>query len=316
MKKKMFTLIILLCLFYILKYPAITVKAAANGLVLWFEQVIPALLPFAILSNIMISSNILPSITGKIAPILRLILPVSDSGAFVLLSGFLFGFPMGSKNCAELLRQNKIEKQEAQILFVLTNNISPAFIQSYLLTQQLKLPHYFGLSLLILYLPPLIFAKFLLHKKNAAAKTLPNHKKTASRSKINFQIIDAGIMNGFETLTKIGGYIMIFSILASCFLMLPIPELLKTICIGAVELTNGIHYLSSTALTPQSKYVLAMIFTAFGGLSGVAQTSAMIKGTGLSMKKYVLWKLVLCIITGILSIIVMQLVPINPTNQL
>lgn len=302
----MFTLIILLCLFYILKYPAITVKAAANGLVLWFEQVIPALLPFAILSNIMISSNILPSITGKIAPILRLILPVSDSGAFVLLSGFLFGFPMGSKNCAELLRQNKIEKQEAQILFVLTNNISPAFIQSYLLTQQLKLPHYFGLSLLILYLPPLIFAKFLLHKKNAAAKTLPNHKKTASRSKINFQIIDAGIMNGFETLTKIGGYIMIFSILASCCSQLAIPEILKICCIGATELTNGIYALSHSSLSIEIQYVLAMIFTAFGGISGLAQTSAMIKDTELSMKTYICLKLLLCILSGLLALILIQ----------
>ena len=109
---------------------------------------------------------------------------------------------------------------------------------------------------------------------------------------------------------------MIFSILASCFLMLPMPELLKTGCIGVIELTNGIHYLSSTAMTSESKYVLAMMFTAFGGLSGVAQTSAMIKGTGLSIKKYVCLKLVLCIITGILSMIVMQLVPINPASQL
>ena len=129
----MFILIILLCLFYILKYPAVTVNAAANGLVLWFEHILPALLPFAILSNIIISSNILPSLTGKILPILKHIIPVSESGAFVLLSGFLFGFPMGSKNCAELLRQNKITKEEADILFIITNNMSPVFIQSYIL---------------------------------------------------------------------------------------------------------------------------------------------------------------------------------------
>lgn len=309
----MFILIILLCLFYILRFPEITVHAAGNGLILWFEQVLPSLLPFAILSNIIIASDILSSLVGKIMPVIQKIMPVSISGAFVLLSGLLFGFPMGSKNCAAFLMDGKMDKQEAEILFIITNNMSPVFIQNYILSQQLGMSAYFGWSMLILYLPPLLLGRYYLIKH-------PTHKniqkKSASRLKINFQIVDAGIMNGFETLTKIGGYIMIFSILASCFLVLPIPELLKTICIGAVELTNGIHYLSSTALTPQIKYVLAMIFTAFGGLSGVAQTSAMIKGTGLSMKKYVLWKLVLCIITGILSIVVMQLVPINPTNQL
>lgn len=292
----MFILIILLSLYYILRFPEITVHAAGNGLILWFEQVLPSLLPFAILSNIIIASDILPS-----------------AGTFAVLSGFLFGFPMGSKNCAKLLLEGKMEKQEAEILFIITNNMSPVFIQSYILVQQLRLPGYFAWSLLVLYIPPLLLGMLLL-RKCPADKNL--HKKSASRSKINFQIVDAGIMNGFETLTKIGGYIMIFSILASCFLMLPMPDFLKTVCIGAVELTNGIHYLSSTALTSESKYVLAMIFTAFGGLSGVAQTSAMIKGTGLSMKKYVLWKLVLCIITGILSILVMQLVPINSACQM
>ena len=303
----MFILIILLCLFYILKYPAVTVNAAANGLVLWFEHILPALLPFAILSNIIISSDILPSLTGKILPILKHIIPVSESGAFVLLSGFLFGFPMGSKNCAELLRQNKITKEEADILFIITNNMSPVFIQSYILEQQLKLHGYFVLSLLILYLPPLILGSFLLRKQKASDFS---HKKSASRSKINFQIVDAGIMNGFETLTKIGGYIMIFSILASCFSMLPLPNQAKLCFIGITELTNGIHAISHTSMTKGSQYVLAMIFTAFGGLSGIAQTSAMIKDTGLSIKRYCFIKAVLTIITGLLAVIIILINPV------
>ena len=304
MKKKMFILIILLALFYILKYPGLTVSAAANGLVLWFERVLPALLPFAILSNIIIASDILPALTGKIVPFIRLFLPISDTGTFVLFSGFLFGFPMGSKNCAELLRQNKINPYEAEVLFIITNNISPVFIQSYILEQQLKLSGYFGISMLILYLPPIILGKYLLHK---APPQILNHKKTASRSKINFQIVDAGIMNGFETLTKIGGYIMIFSILASSFNQLALPESLKICCIGFTELTNGIHALSNSSLAIEYQYIPAMIFTAFGGISGFAQTSAMIKDTCLSMRKYIFWKVVLCIITGILACIVVYL---------
>lgn len=309
----MFVIIILLCLFYILRFPDVTMKAAANGLMLWFEQILPSLLPFAILSNVIISSNILPLVIGKISPFIQRFFPVSDAGIFVLLSGFLFGFPMGSKNCAQLLLEDKMDKREAEILFIITNNMSPVFIQSYILGQKLQLPGYFGISLLILYLPPLLLGWFLLHRVNANENT---HKKTASRSKINFQIIDAGIMNGFETLTKIGGYIMIFSILASCFNLLAIPELLKIICIGFIELTNGIQFMSNTTLSLEVQYILAMVFTAFGGFSGIAQTSAMIKGTGLSMKKYIQFKLVLCIITGILSILVMQCVPINSACQM
>ena len=301
----MFILIILFTLFYILKYPAVTVSAAANGLVLWFERVIPSLLPFAILSYLIIASDVLSALTQKITPLLKLFYPVSETGSFVVFSGFLFGFPMGSKNCAELLRQNKISQKEAEVLFIITNNISPVFIQSYILEQQLQLSGYFLKSLLILYLPPLILGRFLLPTNTNAIH--PSQKKSASRSKINFQIVDAGIMNGFETLTKIGGYIMIFSILASCFFMLPFPEPIKICAIGFTELTNGIHLLCTSALPPKHKYVLAMIFTAFGGFSGFAQTSAMIKDTHLSIKKYIYWKVILCIVTGILAYGIMYL---------
>jgi len=313
MKKKMFILIILLSLFYMIRFPEITVHAAGNGLILWFEQILPSLLPFAILSNIIIYSDILPGLLKKLLPLVQKILPVSTSGAFVLLSGFLFGFPMGSKNCSGLLLDGKMEKQEAEVLFIITNNMSPVFIQNYILGQQLNLPEYFGLSILILYLPPLLLGKYLLQQQNFSQNF---HKKTASRSKINFQIVDAGIMNGFETLTKIGGYIVIFSILASCFLLFPMSDSLKAGCIGVMELTNGIHFLSSTSLSLETKYILAMIFTAFGGISGIAQTSAMIKDTGLSIKKYVFWKLVLCITTGILSILLLKVIPINSACQM
>ena len=139
MKKKIFILIILLSLFYILYFPNITVHAAGNGLILWFEQILPSLLPFAILSNIIISADILPSLIIKILPFVQKILPISTYGTFVLFSGFLFGFPMGSKNCAALLLDKKIEQQEAEILFIITNNMSPVFIQSYILGQQLQL---------------------------------------------------------------------------------------------------------------------------------------------------------------------------------
>ena len=301
----MFIFIILFALFYILKYPTVTVNAAANGLILWFERVLPSLLPFAILSNIIITADILPALTGKILPILRPVIPVSEAGAFVLFSGFLFGFPMGSKNCAELLRQDKISQREADVLFIITNNMSPIFIQSYILEQQLQLSNFFLKTLLILYLPPFILGCILLQKTSTHQYLI--QKKSASRSKINFQIVDAGIMNGFETLTKIGGYIMIFSILASCFAILPLPETIKLYCIGLTELTNGIHILCASTLSFVHKYVLAMVFTAFGGISGFLQTSAMIKDTRLSVKNYLFWKVILCIITGVLAYLAMYL---------
>lgn len=165
MKKKFICFAILILTVYILLYPADAVNASRNGLMLWYEKVLPTLLPFAILSNVLIHSGYMDAITKHLTKYFRLFLPVSGEGAFILCSGFLFGFPMGSKNCAELLKADKIHPEEAGILFYITNNISPVFIGSYLLVQQLQLRGMFGISIFILYGPALILGMLLLHRK-------------------------------------------------------------------------------------------------------------------------------------------------------
>ncbi len=286
---------------------------------LWYNQVLPTLLPFAIVSNILIYSGYLEYLVKPLAPIIKRLLPVSSNGAFVLLSGFLFGFPMGSKNCAELLRCGQITKSEADVLFIITNNISPVFISSFILNQQLNLPSRTAISYLILYLPPLLIGKVLLQRKqgktdtpgDAQAASLTAAKRPASRFQMNFKIIDAGIMNGFETLTRLGGYIMLFSMIASILQKLPFSENFKLMCTGITEITNGIHLIPKIIPHADSQYILAMAFTAFGGLSGIAQTSSMIKDTGLSLRAYCRLKFWLMLCTGLLAWLVTRCVPIS-----
>lgn len=272
--------------------------SASAGLLLWYKMVLPALLPFSILSNILIYSNYMQSITKYPARLLQPLLPISENGVFVLFTGFLFGFPMGSKNCAQLLQKKSLSQQEAQILFVITNNISPVFISSYILQQQLKLPSLTLLSYLVLFLPPLLWGEYLLTRSKSKYFS---KKNPASGSQMNFKIIDAGIMNGFETIIKLGGYIMLFSMAASFLRMLPIPKVLLLIITGFTEITTGIQQLGQSNLSIRLQYILAMTFTAFGGISGLAQTSSMVKGTVLSMKKYLLQKLFLTGVSALLA---------------
>lgn len=99
-------------------------------------------------------------------------------------------------------------------------------------------------------------------------------------------------MNGFETLVRIGGYIMLFSILISLVEKLPLPKPVLILLENVLEITNGINCLTNTDWSIQTKYILAMTATAFGGLSGIAQTSSMVKGTSLSHEKILSCKIV------------------------
>lgn len=298
MKKKLIFVCLIVFTAYILCFPKDAVAAAADGLVLWYEKVLPTLLPFAILSNLLIYSGYLQYVTRFTGPLLMRLFPVSENGAFILLSGFLFGFPMGSRNCAELLRCRQITKEEADVLFIVTNNISPVFISSYILYQQLSLPAHTLPAFAILFLPPLATG-FILLRKNRPGN--PAQKKPASKARMNFKLIDAGIMNGFETLTRLGGYIMLFSMAASMVKKLPLSPLFSLLVTGITELTNGISLLGSAPLDNGARFVLAMAFTAFGGLSGIAQTSSMIQGTGLSLKRYCALKAVLAAVSALLA---------------
>lgn len=300
MKKKLIFLCLIIFICYILFFPQAAVNAAADGLVLWYEKVLPTLLPFAVLSNILIYSNYLQYITRYLYKITKWILPTSENGSFIIISGFLFGFPMGSKNCAELLKCGRIQKEEAEILFIITNNISPIFISSYILCQQLHMPSMIVISYLVLFLPPIVTGMLLLRRRNPGCFSI-KQKKPASGSQMNFKIIDAGIMNGFETLTRLGGYIMMFSVIASMITALPLPQMLKTGITGAAEITNGINQLASAPMAQNTCYILAMAATAFGGFSGIAQTSSMVKDTGLPMKKYCIIKLILTAASALLA---------------
>ena len=167
-----------------------------------------------------------------------------------------------------------------------------------------------AVTLLILYFPALLLGSILLSTDARRTKdrtAFHAQKQPASGSQMNFKIIDTGIMDGFETLTRLGGYIMLFSMIASLLQKLPIPHILTLILTGMVEITNGIAMLPDSGLPKSTQYVLAVVYTAFGGLSGIAQTSSMIRDTPLSIKRYCIAKLLLAACCGLLACLVSQI---------
>lgn len=298
MKKKLSIFIILLFILFILIYPADCAKAAAGGLVLWYENILPALLPFSIFSNILIQSGYLDDMLYVARPALNRLFFCHPQAAYPIVAGFLFGFPIGSKTTADMLREGKLEKKEADILCAMCNNISPAFVSGYILASSLGVYHMTWITYAVLYLPPLICGLFLL-KRQKAKKW---HTAPPVRSNLNFQVIDAGIMNGFETLLKLGGYVMLFSLLTQMCVHIAGKEEFTLIALtGVTEVTNGIHNIAQSSLPFQCKYPIMMAVTAFGGLSGLAQTASMIKGSGISMRFYIKFRLVQTLISAALA---------------
>lgn len=288
----MYTLSFLFVLF--LLFPSRVFAASQSGLLLWFHQVLPALLPFSILSAVLLETI---SFSGK------------SANLFILICGICFGFPIGSKLSADFYQKKIISQRDAQLLCAVGNNISPAFITSYALDQCLHAPHLSKITFLLLYAPPICIGLcgLLFHAQPHKGTPSATYKKTASSFQLNMKIFDAGIISSFETLIRLCGYIVLFSILSSFTShALGSSHSWSLLLTGMLEVTTGMAALSTSTYDFATRYILAIAFLSFGGISGIAQTNSMIANHGLSIAKYIKLKL-LCMSCSVLAALLLIL---------
>ncbi len=314
-KTKPYTKIgIVLFLILIIIFPSYSFEGAKQGLLLWFNTILPTLLPFIILSNLIIKMQITASLSKLVYPIFHILFGVSKEGCYPVLIGFLSGIPVGAKSVSDLLKNKRIKTEEAEFLLGFCNNASPMFIMSYIAISQLKLPGMrFGI-LIILYLSAILSSKIYFTLSNMQKNKKKNKNEISALSlnadeiiqikieKFDFALLDASIMNGFEIITKVGGYIILFSIPAKIITNLyPSENMIKLLAVGLLEITTGINQISNSSYPLNIKIVLVIILTAFGGLSGLAQTKSVINETRLSILTYVKVKclnmLIACVLT-------------------
>ena len=115
MKKKIILLSVILLLLFLLCYPAEALAAARNGLKLWLETLLPTLLPFMILTGILVHTDWITKILQPTAPFFKVVFGLSPGGAYVFLLGLLTGYPMGAKLTADLYYAGKISRQRRNI---------------------------------------------------------------------------------------------------------------------------------------------------------------------------------------------------------
>ena len=282
--------VIMLC------FPKETFNGATNGLLLWFQIILPTLLPFLFLSNILIQTNCVSCISRTLKPFLQTLFKVSSDSCYAIFVGFLCGYPMGAKVIADLILTKRISKEEGQYLLSFCNNTSPMFITSYIIIQQFKNESLLLGSLVILYLSPILcsFVFRILYKNRVL--NISNHSSNLSFS-FDFRVFDDSIMNGFETITKVGGYIILFSVLFSFCSKLSLFDY----CLPLLEISNGIPKILKLTndLTITFPYVLGL--TSFGGFCAIMQTYSMIKDTGLRIVPYIIQKLITASVTSLLA---------------
>lgn len=301
MKKSIFRIVSIIVLLLLLIKSNMAYEGAKNGLILWSQVVVPTLLPFMICSNVIVSLDAIHLLTFPFQFLLKSMMKLSKAGSYVLVSGILCGFPMGAKTCSEFLTSEKITKKEGQYLLSICNHPSPMFLLGYV---AVRLPEQISLLsfLLAVYLPTLLIA--WLARTIYGIKDISPSLSPGEKEKISF---DESLMNSFDVMIKIGGYMMIFSILAMYVNSLPIGSTItKAMTLGLIEFTTGIQSLSQAGHT--TVIGLCIIFSAtFGGLSGIFQAKSVLMHKDLSILHYFAWKILHSIFAVAVMVIILVL---------
>ncbi|MCI8292813.1 MAG: transporter [Hespellia sp.] len=313
MKRNIFSILCVLFFLIMLIRPREVFLGAQDGLLLWFQIVLPTLLPFLIITNLLFHTNGLHYITRAVSPVICPLFGVSETAGFAVIAGFLCGYPLGAKTTADLLRQRFITEQEAQYLLSFCNNTSPMFILNFIVWKTLKNNALMLPTLLILYASPILmsflFRKFYRIGKPIPANTSPkqNASEFLSPSSGGFDIVDDCIMNGFEAIVKVGGYIILFSVILTLLSNTGLPDSsIGNYLLASLEITNGITLLGS--LQTSWTYPAILTLTSFGGFCAAAQTKCMLQGTSLKIMPYILQKLVTALATSILTVLFLNVI--------
>lgn len=293
--KKLLSLLFLCTIFcFLLVFPIQTLEASKNGLLLWFDSLLPTLLPFLIISQLILKTSFIDSIQRILGPFFRQFFHCSDDGAFCILCGFLCGYPVGARLIALQIQEKRLNIKEGQYLLSFCNNVSPMFCISYGILFAIGasnvLPY-----LLIIYGSALLFG-FFTRPKHLSENSLSIKKQTSSTENI-FQLIDVCIIDSFLIMIKLCGYLIIFSIINSAILMI-LPDItlyIAPIISSVLEITGG---LAKLTVLPQNflRSAIGIGALTFGGLCCIFQTNSVILNSGLSLKKYIYHKILITMI--------------------
>jgi len=293
-----FSILFLLLTFFILTQAETSLYYAFYGFSLWYNKMIPSLLPFMIITGILVRMNLTECFANLLHPLFKRIYGCSKNVSYAILIGFLCGFPMGAKVTAELLRNNKITEQEGRFLLCFCNNIGPVYFCSFvipLLHLTKPVPYLLGM-----YGIPLLYGftlRHTLYKHSFSHKTKTNVNTEKSIDLLS--AIDESVHTSIQSILMLCGYMILFNLIN----ILPhfiTPDIHKFIA-PFLEITGGLSLL-------QGSYVpFCMTLLTFGGLSCIAQTNSMIYETNLSIKNYIFHKCILTLISGLYYYLIFSL---------
>lgn len=247
--------------------------------------------------------------------------------------------PFGAKIAVNFRNNHICNKEECERLLSFTNNSGPLFIigtvgislfGNYLIGILLFITHILGcITVGIL---------FKFWKKNVKTEIKYNVSKSDNKLQ-NITVANLGevlgtsIQTAISTILMIGGFVVLFSVVISilnvsgitrliCILFEPIcnifnipAQIVSSTFTGLFEITNGINMISAIKLKNISLNIIISAFLlGFGGISILLQVFSIVSKSDLSIKPYILGKLLHGSFAAVYTFLIINIIPIFNFN--
>lgn len=285
--------------------PSIVKKGAINGLSIWFNALIPALLPYMIFSNIVINAQLTTGMTRLALPITKL-LKISPNAAYGIIAGLFFGYPACAANLSLLIKNKQLDREAACFCACAFNNVSPAYLIGFICVGLLGNASHI-IPVIVLFYISLLLSTILI-KVLFFKQLKPTNYNTTTSAKPEKGLINSSIKNSLINIGLLGGYIIIFSIFTEYIKSIPINALTYTT--PFIEVAGGSMALCYSGLPFKELIIILLPAQSFGGISGIFQTLAVDTEGFIDIKKYIYSKLlsaIICLIVTFFTVYVLKI---------
>jgi len=302
-------------------FPTAVFQASKAGVNAWWNIVFPALLPFFISSELLMSYGVIQFMGVMLEPVMRPLFNLPGVASFVLAVGFTSGFPISASLAARLREEKLCTRYEAEKLMCFTNNASPLFLlvavgvgmfHNARLGVIIAISHYAGNLLLgfILrfyraddpeYRPGIIYQGHLFRRAmdemrkafKANPRPFAGMLSDAITSSVNKLLVIGGFVIIFSVIIKVSALIGLTSLITGVIGFIAIPlgftkSAVQSLSSGFFEITLGTKAASEAAAPLIQRVVATSVILGWSGVSVLAQVSAMISKSDLRMGLFVL----------------------------
>ncbi|WP_100373313.1 sporulation integral membrane protein YlbJ [Bacillus sp. FJAT-45037] len=326
-------------------FPKESFEASIRGMTMWWEVVFPSLLPFFIVSELLIGFGVVTFIGAILEPLMRPLFRVPGVGGFVWAMGLASGNPAGAKFTARLRQDGSVTQIEAERLVAFTNSSNPLFIFGAIavgffhnpaLGIVLALAHYLG-NLCV----GLLF-RFHGREEEALESTeikkrisvrealrMLHHERLKDGRPIGKLLGDA-VQSSVKTLLMIGGFIILFSVLNQLLLLIGLTTILAGLISilltlfklpsdlsipfisGIFEITLGAKRTSeATNVTLLDQVIITSFFLAFSGFSIQAQVASILAETDIRFRPFFIARLMHGFFAAVIALLLFEPLYVN-----